>query len=118
MKLTKTTVKVDGQEIEVPENPDAEVENTTKISDDVFEYQLKKPIYKDAEKKLPPVTKIVLSEPMVGKMKEFRLTSELKMGDMLVLVFACSDLEFVSTADKIRLKDMMNLIKICSSFLG
>lgn len=112
-------LKLEGEPLGVIKLSDIEkdVPNTKQVDKDVFEYTLLNPVSKDKDGKMLVKT-IVMSEPPVGRMKDFKMTEDQTMGNMLILIFACSDLEFSSTADKIKFKDVINLIKIASSFLS
>ena len=114
-------INFDDQEIEVLEPVDLEsqIPNLKKIDDSTFEYTLIKKIYKD-NKQTIPITKLTLSEPSVGRMKGFKIgdMEKLTMNDAIILVFACSDLESIAIAEKIKIKDMLNLIKSCTPFLA
>jgi hypothetical protein len=114
-------INFDDQEIEVLESTDLEnkIPNLKKIDDDTFEYTLIKKIYKDSKQTIP-ITKLTLSDPSVGRMKGFKIgdMEKLTMNDAIILVFACSDLESIAVAEKIKIKDMLNLIKSCTPFLA
>ena len=111
-------VSLDGEEVKPIEQSEITktVENTVELEPGVFEYTLRTKIFIDADKKMP-VTKVVVSEPIAGRMKTFKTTDQ-TMNDMLIMIFASSDIQHFSTVEKLRFRDVMNLIRISTSFLG